>query len=300
MGLPGKVRNLNLGHGTNDRNFGLKPFIPLGVDRVESALRLSTMAGWNQTAEDWKRLIRLDPECVGIWEDEGEIRASYSVFHYADTLAWIGMILVDPAYRGAGLGKAAFQAAIDRIRSRGCRSLGLDATSLGEPIYLKHGFQTIRPIVRWGGVLKQIGKAECGAETIRGWNDGIAAYDFHCTGVDRSALLRDLASDSVAVWSLQKDDRTTAYAMMRPGRTALHLGPLVASSHEQLNLLLREAARGSEGQPLIADVLCQAMGLELRGRGWAPLRELKRMTLPEDKTALCPPGVRLAAGFEWG
>ena len=126
-------------------------FEPLREEWIPSAFRLSIQAGWNQTEGDWLRLMNLPSGGVRVWRDQGEVRASYSLSGYGN-IAWIGMILVDEAYRGAGLGKASFRAALDQSQLLGFATLGLDATSLGEPIYAREGFQTIRPIVRWEGI----------------------------------------------------------------------------------------------------------------------------------------------------
>jgi len=54
---------------------------------------------------------------------EGEVRASYSVVGHGSKLAWIGMILVDEAYRGGGWGWMPQVLANRFIRSRASRSV---------------------------------------------------------------------------------------------------------------------------------------------------------------------------------
>lgn len=276
-----------------------KPFQPLDETLLESAFRLSSLAGWNQTTGDWRRLIRIDPSGTGVWVDHGEVRASYSVSAYGREAAWIGMILVDPAYRGAGLGKAAFQSALDRARDSGCRVLGLDATDLGEPIYAQKGFKAVCPVARWGGVLG----ADAGAvknPVQTGLHGGILELDARCTGMDRSALLGDLAATDGLLLSRNPGGKTTGYAVIRPGRTAVHLGPVVACTEEDLALLLNEVSAHLGGREMICDALSEATGSILRRHGLSPLRHLKRMTLPASVGCLCGPELRCATGFEWG
>lgn len=94
----------------------------LADDLVASAFRLSTQAGWNQTEDDWRRLMRLNPERARVWR-----------------------------YSGKGLGKATLAAALEQPLQ--LPILGLDATHLREPLYRKAGFKSISPIVRWEGVI---------------------------------------------------------------------------------------------------------------------------------------------------
>ena len=53
---------------------------------------------------------------------------------------WIGNIIVRPEARSRGLGSRVTQDVVDLLRARGCSTLLLIATELGEPVYQKLGF----------------------------------------------------------------------------------------------------------------------------------------------------------------
>jgi GNAT superfamily N-acetyltransferase len=55
---------------------------------------------------------------------------------------WIGNIIVRPEARNRGFGSRITAEIIDILRSRGCSTLLLIATQLGEPVYRKFGFRT--------------------------------------------------------------------------------------------------------------------------------------------------------------
>ena len=55
--------------------------------------------------------------------------------------AWLAHIIVSPDHRNAGIGSAITKALIDLSRRNSCRSLLLIATTLGEPVYKKFGFE---------------------------------------------------------------------------------------------------------------------------------------------------------------
>ena len=55
--------------------------------------------------------------------------------------AWLAHIIVSPDHRNAGIGSAITKALIDLSQRNSCRSLLLIATTLGEPVYKKFGFE---------------------------------------------------------------------------------------------------------------------------------------------------------------
>ncbi|HRJ72730.1 MAG TPA: GNAT family N-acetyltransferase [Terrimicrobiaceae bacterium] len=275
-------------------------FVPLVPALIASAVRLSEQAGWNQLAGDWERTLRLAPEGVKVWTDEtGEVRASYSVIGYGRRVAWIGMILVDTAWRGKGLGKLAFAGALEDARAAGYAVLGLDATDLGEPIYRKFGFAVCRPIARWGGILRSAAAPEGTPEIREGFSPELAKLDRDVCGEDRSLVLADLADHGGRLIRLEEDGRTEAYAGIRPGRNAFHLGPVVARSGDAAGRILDAAARVLGGRKVFADVF-EMGSAAFAARGLEPMRQLQRMTLPLERDCLCRDGVWCAAGFELG
>src|SRR5262245_2728474 len=107
----------------------------LTPDDVPAVLRLAGAAGWNQTDADVRRLIDLAPEgcfaaCAG-----GEVIGTVTTTAYGRELAWVGMMLVDPAHRRRGVGTALMEVALDHLRERGVATVKLDATPMGRPVY---------------------------------------------------------------------------------------------------------------------------------------------------------------------
>jgi len=123
-------------------------------EHVPDALHLSDQAGWNQTEGDWRRLLDLDPEgALGGWLNQ-RLVASATYVAYGRAMHWIGMVLVDPAYRGRGYGGAIFGRLLEASLSAGPACVGLDATSYGAGLYRRHGFVPAGPIDRWSGSLR--------------------------------------------------------------------------------------------------------------------------------------------------
>src|SRR5688500_14068717 len=74
----------------------------LTVDDIPAACALSDAAGWNQTPEDWRRIIELEPfGSFGVVVDESLV-ATTTVLTYGSDMAWIGMVLTHAEYRRRG------------------------------------------------------------------------------------------------------------------------------------------------------------------------------------------------------
>ncbi|HUG53763.1 MAG TPA: GNAT family N-acetyltransferase, partial [Vicinamibacteria bacterium] len=83
-------------------------FREMKEEDLAAGLRLSRASGWNQTEEDWRRLLSLGEGLFRLGEDDGRVVASGGAVRYGDALAWICMVLVEPAARGRGVGTAIF------------------------------------------------------------------------------------------------------------------------------------------------------------------------------------------------
>ena len=277
-------------------------FDRLTPNDLEEALRLSTQAGWNQLPGDWMRVIDFAPEGCIAGRIGNRLVAASSVVSYAGKCGWIGMVLVDEAERGRGLGKALLTRTVERARELGIASFGLDATDLGRPVYLKLGFVDVAPIDRWGGVLKETVETGGATPLEPGILDSLIAWDRERCGQDRSGLLRHLLGEpDVAGWTVTDKGRLLGYAFLRPGREHAHLGPVVAEGGGALNAILNAAARHAAGKSLFIDALqTKANSAVLAAHGLEVRRTLTRMTFGRAERLLMGPGVVAATAFEWG
>jgi hypothetical protein len=176
--------------------------------------------------------------------------------------------------------------------------VGLDATTLGEPIYVKHGFQPVRTISRWSGMALAPRRAV--PHHRIGLHEGILAFDAAELGVDRSNLLRAMAATDTTFFSFENEGKTTAYGAIRPGRTAWQLGPVLATSVEGFDCVLELAMATCAGEEIFCDVLRSDAAGSLTAKGMTPRRHLQRMALPYSPDCLCAETVWCAAGFELG
>ena len=122
----------------------------MNLDDVPLGCRLNGAAGWNQLPADWQRLLALEPAGCFVAEWDGQPVGTTCVTRF-DTIAWISMVLVDAAHRGRGIGTQLMRHAIAWLDQCGARTVRLDATALGRPVYEKLGFVGEYEVARWEG-----------------------------------------------------------------------------------------------------------------------------------------------------
>jgi len=245
-------------------------FVFLSETHLPDLLRLSAAAGWNQTEDDWRRLLALEPRgCFGI-EADGAIVASATVIAYGEALAWIGMVLTLPEYRGRGFATLLMRRCLEFCDARGIRTVKLDATEMGRPVYARLGFEDEYEVQRRSGTLPP-------AEPRRPEFDW--ELDRLAFGADRRRLLEKTGD-------------------ARPGRVAAYIGPVAARTVAEAREIILHC--GLSG-PCFWDVpTANPAALELaESLGFQPVRRLVRMRRGP-AIAERPEYVFALAGFEYG
>jgi GNAT superfamily N-acetyltransferase len=265
---------------------------------IPAAMRLKEAAGWNQTETDWHNLLRLGPEtCFGL-ECGGVLAATATAVCYERRLAWIGMVLTDPAHRRRGFARRLMEHAIEALAARQMEWIKLDATEVGAPLYRELGFEPECRIERWGSTAAQVP----GMPDLS-WQGRCPALDRQAFGADRSQLLAMLAPLGAANLEGVAHE---GYAMTRPGSQAAYFGPCVSRRPETAGQLLAWFLARHPREPVYWDLLphnTEAARLA-HACGFAPLRRLVRMVrrgapgaapLDHDDSQ-----VFAIAGFEYG
>jgi GNAT superfamily N-acetyltransferase len=232
---------------------------------------LVAASGWNQTARDWQLFARLGAVHV-VRDGMGTAIASGAVLPM-QRVAWIGMILVMPEARGRGLGRAVFAHCLDQVKRAGQVAM-LDATPQGEPLYASFGFVPLWRLTRWQR--EPVADAVHGHDQHRGGLEGLAALDAQALGIARPAVLGDLFEREGS----RCVRNGAALGLVRAGRVAHHIGPLLAADERAAATLLAEAAHCTAGR-IVVDVPegRLAMARALRDAGFTPRRGFVRMAL---------------------
>lgn len=193
----------------------------LSPDDIPAAMELSSGAGWNQTPADWATLIELAPQSCFAIEMDGMVAATTTLVFYDRQLAWLGMVLTRPEYRGRGFARHLLEHALAVAERRGVATVKLDATDQGIRLYEKLGFRAEQVIERWSG--ESSGDATL-AKTSCLTAKQMEELDHCAVGATRSPLLKLLSDRSSPI------SGEAGFAMHRPGRLAHFLGPCVSTS----------------------------------------------------------------------
>ena len=266
---------------------------------VPFADRIRDLAGWNQSLQDWKRLLRHDPHGCFVAEWNGRPAGTATTTSYSKELAWIGMVLVDPDVRRRGIGTALLMRCIEHLRQSGVNCIKLDATPLGKHVYDPLGFVSEWSLSRWQTTELSIcperieTASDPGSRPLDSRDIGcVADLDAAAFGVARNRMLSILATQSATHVRRDAAGRIVGYGMLRPGARAYYLGPIVAED-ESSGIVLADNLLGSiPDRPLYWDIpdTNQAAIRVARRYGLHRQRTLTRMYLGENTR----PGTRSA------
>jgi GNAT superfamily N-acetyltransferase len=255
---------------------------PLAETELRHADALVREAGWNQLDADWRIFCELGT-VDAVRSPDGRVIATAATLPYG-SFAWISMVLVAGEYRRRGLATRLLRHCVDNLTGRDLIPI-LDATAAGRDVYAALGFEDC-----WG--YHRLVRSEARASAAPPAPDGVTiapitdadwpalcACDEPAFGADRSRVLGRLrrrlpAAELVA----RRDGHVVGFLLGRDGRTAAHLGPLVAEDESVAVALLARSLPALEGT-IYVDLADDKAATRawLGSRGFAPERPLTRM-----------------------
>src|SRR5262249_8667328 len=143
--------------------------------------------------------------------------------------------------RGQGIGRALLMRALELLDAKGVRSVRLDATPMGEPLYLSLGFVPQFHLARLEGELHeppsqpspaagggQGGGGEAGR--CEDW-ESAARLDAEVTNTDRRSLLFELFHERPGeLRVVRRGGAVVGFLTTRRGARALFVGPCIATA----------------------------------------------------------------------
>lgn len=250
------------------------------LDDVALGMQLKQQAGWNQVEADWRRFLAMSPGgSVALWDGQPAGTAASLML---GRIGWVAMVLVDPAFRGRGIGTKLVEQAVERLQVAGAATVRLDATALGQPIYERLGFVGEYELVRWQGMAPATPtRTDVHAPSEEEFAS-LVRLDRHVTATDRAQLLEQLRAQQPAALRVFSAGRQIGgYLTYREGSSAVQIGPGVALS-EAAGLALADAACAElAGRRVFIDVpVDNAAACEWAERqGFTPQRKFLRMRL---------------------
>ncbi|MGH7144518.1 MAG: GNAT family N-acetyltransferase [Planctomycetota bacterium] len=284
---------------------------------IPACQKLRDLVQFNQTDADWELLLDLDDQGLFGIHDGNRLIATVSAVAFPPPLGraaqvnpfgWVGMMLVDPDYRGQGLAKRLMAHAIKHLQVH-CRAIAvkLDATPAGKKVYDGLGFRDLYTLERMSYVpaaSAQGRTGDDGPDLRRGADDfrrtrpidanvapAILHWDSQVFGADRRfCLLRWQARwPAVARWLPDSDGQPCAFGLARRGVRADSIGPILArdwpSAETMLAAMTHAVLRETDAaRTIYCDVLTREPQLRALAErcGYTSLRPLTRQVLGED------------------
>ena len=258
---------------------------------LERADRLLTTAyrppSWRREVETY---LRVQPDGWFVADDGGEIVAMAGALAYGE-FCWLGLVATLPGYERRGLATRLSARVVAWGESQGCRTVALDASEKGRPVYERLGFEAI------GETLALIAPASLSAagdspfERIDDVGE-LLALDRWVFGGDRAALLEAIREvESPRMYGIREGDELAGYLFARERL----LGPGCARSPEIAGQLVRAALadpsnRTEEETRLLVPTECAFTDV-LLALGFHESRSLTHMrlgdqTLPGERSLL--------------
>ena len=251
---------------------------------MDGLMKLKDAEGWNQLKKDWALLINYKESVNLVAVLDDRIVGTVTAINYASTVAWIGMMLVDRNYRGRGISKLLLLEVIDKLDK--CKSIKLDATPSGRPVYLKLGFKDEYTLYRMTNPsVSKISLSDNPIETEKmrpGDILKVAAFDRKVFGADRTELITSLyESCPELAWIIKEDKKVAGFCLGRRGQNFTQIGPVYASSEKRAKALIRSAINQIIGQAVVVDIPAKQSETErwLEACGFISQRPFERMYL---------------------
>lgn len=230
----------------------------LGSEHIPAAMDLVLSEGWNQTIKDWQLLINNPQNVCLAAEVDGKLVGTVTTINYNDEVAWIGMVLVNKEYRGQGISKTLLSAILKQLTS--CKSIKLDATPAGQPVYKKIGFEDeyiisrmINPDFHQSlGIIGETVPQQIQKKDI----PEIIKFDKQAFGADRSRLISALIHDfPKKCLVLKHGNEISGFALGRRGNKHHQIGPVMTKSYNDAKVLISYALKDLQEQSIVIDIL---------------------------------------------
>lgn len=196
---------------------------------VDLAVDWAAAEGWNPGQHDADAFYAADHGgfLVGLLDNQAV--ATISAVKYGASFGFIGFYIVQPAFRGQGLGLQLWQAGLSRLAGR---TIGLDGVLAQQANYRKSGFDLAYRNIRYQGVGGAPAPADATVVPLSSvaFVD-IAAYDRPLFPDERQVFLRHWIEQAGAVaLGLVQHGQLLGYGVLRPCRSGFKIGPLLADT----------------------------------------------------------------------
>jgi GNAT superfamily N-acetyltransferase len=227
---------------TGRKGYGFMPDIRImDAADIDFAVSLTDREGWGNVADDFERLMALEPNGCFIARERGERVGMISTTTYGDH-AFIGSLIVLPDRRGRGIGEALMRRALKHLQSGDIACIELDATFLAAPLYRRIGFKDTHPSLRFFRPAEENSTVDSPPALVADVDRLIGTVtdiDKRLTGLDRSRVLARLVTEFSGSVFIGTSPAPVGYAIAYPrSGNRINIGPLVAADDSTAEYIL--------------------------------------------------------------
>jgi predicted N-acetyltransferase YhbS len=218
---------------------------------------LARAVGWPHRAEDCGMAIALGHGLVATLA--GQVVATGMWWPYGDSHATVGLIIVSPEQQGAGLGRSLVQGLLAQTQER---SLMLNATIAGQPLYERLGFVACGEVCQHQGDVLEVSVpmlsegTSLRAATVADLPE-LKRLDQAASGLPRGALLASLRERGECVL-LERGGEALGFSILRRFGRGLVVGPVIAADDGDARVLVAHWLNGRQGQFIRVDIRANA------------------------------------------
>jgi predicted N-acetyltransferase YhbS len=247
---------------------------------VDFALRQKEREGWAVNRERFEVYLEHEPDGCFVAMDGDQPAGMVTTTCFGPS-GWIGNLIVEPRYRGRGIGRALMEHGLDRLRERGTTAVRLEGDPPGIPLYRKLGFldefESCRFRLAGSSTRPSLGGSAVepmGPEHL----DEVAALDAEIFGANRRRLLELILSCAGLAIVRRRNGSIVASLLASPTDRGFRIGPCVALGQADARYLIEASISAAAGRPVLIGVpapnvqaldMLAEMGFE---RGPSPLR----------------------------
>lgn len=231
---------------------------------IAHLIRLSQSVGWDYDHEEVTTILNTGL-VFGHKNENGEVVSSAAIIPYGEKAASIGMVIVNEAYRGKGLGQTLTRQCIGQVDNQ--TIIQLIATAEGQPLYEKLGFQKV------GSVKKLIASTHHLKQQTNTYDSqvmpfqqqdlaDVIAIDERAFGANRAQFLLERIRQSKDCLVLKnKLGKITGYGLAIFGPVYTILGPIVAADTQSALALVQQLQK-NYGKGVRIDILSEQEALQ--------------------------------------
>lgn len=218
-------------------------------DDIEHGYAITQQLKWPHRREDWQQALALGEGVVA--EEQGQFVGSAFGWRWGDSAATIGLVVVNPACQGRGIGKQLMLAVMEKFPDCVIR---LHATEMGQGLYEKLGF-----VVK--GTIQQHQTRELAAVPVVNIPTGLTLrnaqaddvellteLDHQAHGMWRPQLIQTLVADHQTVLLQDPQQQVQGFASLRRFGHGWAIGPVIARHVDVAQALVAALMQGLGGE----------------------------------------------------